>query len=97
MTQGVSSTLIGGTESWAQNIISGNNGYAISFQFSTASPGTIPVSQNIVQGNYIGLDISGSVLPNENGILLTGLSENNTIGGNVAEARNIISGNTIFL
>ena len=93
---GASNNIIGGTEAGARNIISGNDSYAIALQFSTASPGTESVTGNLIQGNYIGLDVSGTVsLSNEYGILITGLSENNTIGGNTASARNIISGNTL--
>jgi trimeric autotransporter adhesin len=46
---------------------------------------------NVVLGNYIGLNIDGNALPNQNGIQITGLSENNIIGGS---SPNIISGNT---
>ena len=97
LLQGVNNTIIGGTEEGARNIISGNSSYAIAFQFSDASPGTIPVTNNVVAGNYIGVDITGATaLPNQSGILLSGLSENNIIGGNIPAARNIISGNTQF-
>jgi YVTN family beta-propeller protein len=47
---------------------------------------------NIIQGNYIGTDVTGtSPLPNTYGINLSG--PNNIIGGNSPEERNIISGN----
>jgi titin len=51
-------------------------------------------SGNVVAGNFIGTDITGSVArPNDgNGILIWGGSEN-TIGGAAAADRNVISGN----
>jgi titin len=58
-------------------------------------------SGNLVQGNLIGLSAAGTnALPNGfNGIFISGASLN-TIGGSVAAARNVISGNVrdgIFL
>jgi hypothetical protein len=93
LLQGVNQTTIGGTEAGARNIISGNGSYGIGFQFSNSSPGTIPVTNNSVIGNYIGLNVNGNPLPNGSGILISGLSENNIIGGTSAAERNVISGN----
>lgn len=93
LLQGVNRTTIGGSRPEERNIISGNGSFGISFQFSRASPGTIPVTGNLVIGNYIGLDVNGEALPNQNGIQITGLSENNTIGGTEDNERNVISGN----
>ncbi|MBA2270248.1 MAG: hypothetical protein H0W20_06590 [Chthoniobacterales bacterium] len=75
-------TTIGGTSSAARNIISGNN-QGISVSSSGAT----------VQGNIIGLDVNGTVrLPNSaSGVSL--ISGVNTIGGAVAGAGNVISGN----
>src|SRR5262249_22237229 len=59
-------------------------------------------SQNIVAGNYIGIDVTGMVaIPNlNNGITLDSGAQNNRIGtnadGNGDDAeRNVISGNTV--
>ncbi|WP_091540364.1 choice-of-anchor Q domain-containing protein [Thermoflexibacter ruber] len=86
---GASNNLIGGTVASARNIISGNtqNGISIS---------SISTSNNQIAGNYIGTDATGSnALANGfNGILLNGAGTNNTIGGTVAAAGNVISGNT---
>ncbi|HMG33062.1 MAG TPA: FG-GAP-like repeat-containing protein [Blastocatellia bacterium] len=51
---------------------------------------------NVVEGNFLGTDPSGSVaLGNTQGVFIPGLSSNNVIGGTAAAARNIISGNTV--
>ncbi|HEX7334391.1 MAG TPA: SBBP repeat-containing protein [Pyrinomonadaceae bacterium] len=48
---------------------------------------------NVIQGNYIGVDATGTVMRrNSRGILLSN-SSNNLIGGTTAAARNVISGN----
>ena len=69
------------------NVISGNPPGGI---FLTGG-----ASGNLVQGNLIGLSAAGTnALPNGgNGISISGASSN-TIGGSVAAARNVISGNT---
>jgi len=49
-------------------------------------------ANNIVQGNYIGVDSTGTVgRNNDNGISIS--SSNNLIGGTISSARNVISGN----
>jgi titin len=71
----------------ASNVISGNPRDGIDL--------TGGASGNLVQGNLIGLSAAGTnALPNGfNGISISGASSN-TIGGGVAAARNVISGNT---
>ena len=69
----------------AGNVISGNNGAGIN-----DSSGS-----NLIAGNLIGTNASGTA-----GVANTGdgvdASDGDTIGGAVAEARNVISGNTAF-
>ncbi len=49
---------------------------------------------NIIEGNYVGVDATGSsALPNDFGINIEG-SHNNRIGGTLASQRNVISGNS---
>lgn len=51
-------------------------------------------SNNVIQGNYIGVDAAGTTAqPNTTGILLFS-SSNNLMGGTTAAARNVISGNS---
>jgi hypothetical protein len=81
---------IGGTSLAARNIISGNKTTGISMSGS----GGI-ANGNVVQGNYIGTDITGSVaLGNSNGLSVNGPT--NIIGGTSAGAGNLISGNTNY-
>ena len=83
---------IGGTNSGAGNLISGNAQGGI---YLTNDPviGN-PAAGNLIQGNLIGLDATGTnALPNGgNGISLSG-AVSNVIGGSVSGARNVISGN----
>lgn len=77
--------IIGGTATGARNILCDH---------TTAIRVSGPdASGNLIQGNFIGTDITGSnQLGNGTGIALLNAS-NNTIGGATADTRNIISGN----
>ena len=82
---GADDTTIGGTVSGAGNIISGNVTDGIALGAGNNA---------LVQGNYIGTDITGTkALGNNKGILWNDASYA-TVGGTTAAARNIISGNT---
>ncbi|BAQ65372.1 choice-of-anchor Q domain-containing protein [Geminocystis sp. NIES-3709] len=94
---GSSNHTIGGSTATARNIISGNNFSGIAIFANVASD----ASNNIVQGNYIGTNVTGT-LPLGNGsgggVRITGA--NNTIGGTGAGEGNIIaynSGNGVFV
>ncbi|HEV8060211.1 MAG TPA: DUF4214 domain-containing protein [Gemmataceae bacterium] len=85
-------TTIGGTTAAARNIISGNGGLpdsGVGVDLIGAS-----TSGTVIEGNYIGTDSSGSqrLGNNSNGIYLQG-AVNNTIGGSVSGAGNVISSN----
>lgn len=83
--------LIGGTVTEARNIISANGNFA-----NVALGQNFSGSSAIVQGNYIGTDVTGTRSLGGNaaaGINVT--SNNNQIGGPSAAARNVISGNRI--
>ena len=81
-------TTIGGTSPAARNVISGNAGDGVRIQ----DPGT---DGTVVQGNWIGLDASGSsALPNQAlGISVFNGATNTTIGGGEPGEGNVISGN----
>jgi hypothetical protein len=86
---GASANVIGGTVAGAGNVISGHLQYGIDI----SDPGT---SNNVVLGNLIGTDITGTdVIGNVNfGIGIWSGASGNVIGGTVAAARNVISGTT---
>ncbi len=53
-------------------------------------------SSNVIEGNYFGLSTSGGCLSSpilQNGVLISGTSSNNTVGGTLPRARNVISDN----
>ena len=77
------SSIIGGNEAGAGNLVSGNRVYGI-----------VLGSDSLVQGNTIGLNNSGTgSLPNVTGVFIGG--QNNLIGGAEPGARNLISGNSV--
>jgi hypothetical protein len=84
--------VIGGTTVGGRNIISGNVSIGIVFFGDSVTS----VTRNIVQGNLIGTDVTGSAaLPNDSGVGLFD-APGNTIGGTTAGAKNIISGSRFF-
>jgi titin len=83
-----SGNVIGGTVAGTRNVISGNGGSGVYLDGSGAAG-------NQVQGNYIGTDSTGAtaVRNSADGVTLSG-APGNAIGGSVAGAGNVISGNT---
>jgi hypothetical protein len=82
---GSSNNTVGGIVPGARNVISGSDYNGIIIGSGT--------SGNVVQGNYVGTDASGtSKIGNSNaGIAIS--SSNNIIGGTTAGAGNVVSGN----
>ncbi|MEK6322314.1 MAG: FG-GAP-like repeat-containing protein [Acidobacteriota bacterium] len=77
---------VGGTTPAARNLISGQNTAGIVMVGSL-------VTQSLVQGNYIGTDVTGThALSNSRGVFITDAPDN-TIGGSADGAGNLISGN----
>jgi hypothetical protein len=86
------------------NLVSGNRNAGTSFYSVNPPAGCPPNSTatgisigstgtgNVIQGNIIGLNSSGTALPNESvGVGISG--PNNTLGGMAVGARNVVSGN----
>ena len=88
---GASGNIIGGTNALQQNILSGNAQYGV---FITDSNTT----GNVVLGNYIGTDASGSNgVPNgKSGIFVGNDSAGNIVGSTNPAGRNLLSGNSEY-
>jgi len=85
LENGPSNNTIGGTTPAARNLISGNSFIGVTIQGNT----------NVVQGNLIGTDITGTkALGNSSRGVNVQIGTGTLIGGTTVAARNIISGNT---
>jgi len=80
---------VGGAEPGARNIISGNGQSGVTIEGTTST-------NNVVQGNYIGLANAGTsaIANGQYGIRLLSGARFNTVGGTNAGEGNVISGNT---
>ncbi len=80
--------IIGGTEPAARNVLSGNGAEGVRIA-------GIDATENSVQGNFIGTDVSGTADLGQDfsGVAILLGASDNEIGGATAAARNIISGN----
>jgi M6 family metalloprotease-like protein len=84
---GATGNTIGGTTASARNLISGNRNLGVSIADGATSG-------NVVLGNYIGTDVSGTLpLPNTWGIELGYGTHDNRVGDGTPAGRNVISGN----
>ena len=82
-----SRTVIGGPTASRRNILSGSDGYGV-FLWGDGNV------DNIVQGNFIGTDVTGTfAIPNNSGGMIVSMASNNVIGGPQLGAGNLISGN----
>src|SRR5262249_39897202 len=75
--------LVGGTAAGARNLISGNNGTGI----------FLSSNDNLVQGNYTGTHVSGTVARASRGTGVVIRGSDNLIGGTAAAAANTIAFN----
>lgn len=79
---------VGGTNSGEMNLVSGNVAYGIPIFGAGAN-------ENIVIGNLIGTDITGTQsIPNTYGVLFDDGAKDNILGGYTTAERNILSGNS---
>ena len=86
ISTGARSNRVGGTVAGSRNFISGNRNYGV----------YLNSSNNLVQGNFIGVDIIGQAPPlplPASGSGISILASGNVIGGTTPAARNVISGN----
>ena len=84
--------LIGGATPAARNVISGHSNLGVTLGSIIVNG---PLGGNKIQGNFIGLDVTGrAAIPNRVGVLTDNQSANNFIGGTGAGEGNVISGNT---
>ena len=87
LIDGASGNTMGGTAAGAGNLIAGNNSDGIEISGGAASG-------NLVQGNVIGLKASGgSTLANFGSGVHIVSAPDNIVGGSVAGASNVLSGN----
>ena len=87
---GTSANTVGGTTPAVRNVISGNGSGGGAVWIHTSTPG------NLVQGNFIGTDATGTAdLGNSGHGVHVRYGTGNVIGGTTPEARNVISGNGV--
>lgn len=90
----VATVTIGGTSPAARNVISGHSAGGNVSHGIIMGPYT--TTNCLVQGNYIGTNITGTAaIRNAGHGILLAAAPGNTIGGAVAGARNLISGNIL--
>jgi len=87
------SVTVGGSAAGAGNVISGNHDSGI---FISGTSATSTSQSNLVDGNHIGVDASGSkAIPNAVAGIVLSNSDSNTIGGMSPGAGNVVSGNQL--
>jgi hypothetical protein len=92
----IGGTVLSGTVNISGNLISGNTAFGVQIDHENGTSG------NVVEGNFIGTDITGTVaVPNMYGVGISGGAQGNIIGGTFVQSgihssRNIISGNTKY-
>ena len=95
-----SNNIIGGVTTATRNVISGNNGSGVDVARFCCTGNDSPITGNVIKGNYIGVNVSGSaaIANRREGIRITSVNANvpvtgNFVGGTEAGAGNVVSGN----
>lgn len=89
LNDNVQNNFVGGQGMGEGNVISGNNIAGVKIESDQAT-------NNRIWGNYVGTSATGlAPIGNGMGILIRGGAQNNFVGGDSPETRNVISGNTI--
>ena len=84
---GAHDNVVGGETTAARNLVSSNSGVGVLIKDEDTTG-------NLVTGNFMGTDVSGIIaLGNGAGVLIGLGAQDNTIGGSVPGAGNLISGN----
>jgi hypothetical protein len=85
---GAQNNTVGGDAQGERNVISGNDWSGVNI-WSSGTTG------NTIRGNYIGTDASGTADRgnSEYGVSISAGAQNNTVGGDTPDERNVISGN----
>jgi CSLREA domain-containing protein len=85
---------IGGTNPAQRNIISGGRDAGVRIEDNGFGVETKQATRNVVEGNYIGTDVTGTVAMGNGfeGVFVNGPPAN-TVGGSAPGAGNVISGN----
>ena len=92
--QDATGNRIGGTTAADRNVISGNDSIGVVIEGPSGGPAAGTVGENVVEGNYIGTDLSGSsALGNGHYGVVIQDGFDNTIGGTAPGAGNLISSN----
>jgi parallel beta-helix repeat protein len=98
LLRGARDNQIGGLDAAARNIISSNGGAGSAFGqgiYLASTPADPVTGNNIIQGNYIGVDFSGN-RPSGNyrqGVLIGPGAQNTIVGGTAPGAGNVIAYN----
>ena len=94
LADGAQYNTVGGTTAAARNVMAASAGNGVIIG-GTGTNGA-NTSDNIVEGNYIGTDKTGTAALGEGiaGVNIESGATNNTIGGTSAAARNILSGSS---
>jgi hypothetical protein len=88
---GANGNVIGSTNAAGRNVLSGNTEYGVWLSDTNTE-------NNEIEGNYLGLNASGTAaLPNQlSGVGIYGGAQSNIVGGSVAGAGNVLSGNNNY-